>query len=95
MQPITFGSLFAGIGGIDLGQPGTSKLRGGHGRNRNLNEVLAAEFTACLTPAISEWMMSFPLGWTQTDCDAAVVPQVAEWIGRRIVSALQGESKGD
>lgn len=39
----------------------------GAGTNRNLNEVLAAEFGLCLHPKFSEWLMGFPEGWTKID----------------------------
>lgn len=48
-----------------------------------------------LSPEFAEWMAGLPIGWTQgmtrkeriEACGDIVVPQVAEWIGRRIIEA--------
>jgi hypothetical protein len=38
-----------------------------------------------LNPTWVEWLMGFPAGWTELPPSEALVPQIAEWIGRRII----------
>ena len=42
-----------------------------------------------LNPAWVEWLMGFPVGWTDLEPSATQSsPQVAEWIGRRIIESI-------
>jgi hypothetical protein len=41
-----------------------------------------------LNPTWVEWLMGFPIGWTDLALlGNALVPQIAEWLGRRILEA--------
>lgn len=52
------------------------------------------EFGFSPSPEFAQWLMGFPIGWTSGDVKHrvkaignAVVPQVAEWIGKLIMEA--------
>lgn len=58
----------------------------------NLVQATQIEFGYSPSPEFVEWLMGFPRGWTSGDAKHrikaignAVVPQVAEWIGKLIV----------
>jgi site-specific DNA-cytosine methylase len=66
------------------GGPGNSGREGG--------ENLRTAAGGSLNPTWVEWLMGFPLGWTDLDRSLgnALVPQIAEWIGHRILEHEEG-----
>ena len=45
------------------------KKRGNFTRTEYLAEAVAIEFGGYLHPEFAEWLMGFPRGWTECDCD--------------------------
>lgn len=64
-----------------------------HGRHSEALLIVVAmeEGPGRLNPRWVEWLMGFPIGWTLLEpSETPSFPQIAEWIGRRILSYEQG-----
>ena len=70
----------------DRRRPGRHRYDATTGHSTRNHTLPNAVGIGQLNPTWVEWLMGFPTGWTDCRClGNAVVPQVAEWIGRHIM----------
>lgn len=98
-KPLTFGSLFAGIGGFDLGFERAGMVCKWQVEiDPFCRKVLAKHWPNVARPVPSPLFRGSRDGipyWVDRvgACGNAVVPQIAEWIGRRIVASAGRETR--
>ena len=103
MRELTCGSLFSGVGGMDIG---LSRAGFRHVFFAEIDEYARAVLAAVrrLTPLECERLMGWPDGWTDIPwnkkdhapdsrryaaCGNGVVAPVAQWIGERLADELR------